>query len=126
MATLIMSSMGILFFLFPRFFVGLFSKDPEVIELASQCLRLVAISQPALAWVMTIAGGLRGVGDTRWVMLITVFGFWGVRVTLAYVFALSAGWGLIGAWVGMVVDLIVRSILLVLRFRQGGWKELEV
>ena len=126
MATLIMSSMGVLFFMFPRFFVGLFSKDPEVIELASQCLRLVAISQPALAWVMTIAGGLRGVGDTRWVMLITVFGFWGVRVTLAYIFALSAGWGLIGAWIGMVVDLFVRSTLLVLRFRQGGWKELEV
>lgn len=126
MATLIMSSMGVLFFIFPRFFVGLFSKDPDVIELASQCLRLVAISQPALAWVMTIAGGLRGVGDTRWVMIITVLGFWGVRVTLAYALALSAGWGLIGAWVGMVVDLIIRSILLVLRFRQGGWKDLEV
>lgn len=126
MATLIMSAMGILFFSFPKFFVGLFSKDPEVVELASQCLRLVAISQPALAWVMTIAGGLRGVGDTRWVMVITVLGFWGVRVTLAYALAVSAGLGLIGAWIAMVVDLFTRAILLALRFRQGGWKELEV
>ena len=126
MATLVMSGMGILFFIFPRFFVGLFSKDPEVVELASRCLRLVAISQPALAWVMTIAGGLRGVGDTRWVMIITIVGFWGIRITLAYALAVSAGMGLIGAWIAMVVDLIVRSILLALRFRQGGWKKLEV
>ena len=126
MATLVMSAMGVLFFAFPRFFVGLFSKDPAVVDLAAKCLRLVAISQPALAWVQTLGGGLRGVGDTRWVMAITVVGFWGVRISLAYVLAISAGLGLLGAWIAMVVDLFVRSVLLVLRFRQGGWKELEV
>ena len=59
-------------------------------------------------------------------MVITVLGFWGVRVTLAYALAVSAGLGLIGAWIAMVVDLFTRAILLALRFRQGGWKELEV
>ncbi|NLY29860.1 MAG: MATE family efflux transporter [Firmicutes bacterium] len=126
MATLVMSAMGILFFVFPRFFVGLFSRDPEVIDLAAQCLRIVAISQPALAWVMTLAGGLRGVGDTRWVMLITVLGFWGVRVTIAYILATTTDLGLIGAWIAMILDLFVRALLLAWRFRQGGWKEIDV
>ena len=126
MATIVMSAMGVLFFVFPKFFVSLFSNDSEVIDLASKCLRLVAISQPALAWVMTIAGGLRGVGDTRWVMGITLIGFWGVRLTLAYVLAVTIGLGLVGAWAAMVVDLFVRSILLAFRFRHGGWKELQV
>ncbi|MGI6565883.1 MAG: MATE family efflux transporter [Limnochordia bacterium] len=126
MATLVMTGMGVLFFAFPRFFVGLFSRDPDVIDLAAQCLRIVAISQPALAWVMTLAGGLRGVGDTRWVMVITVLGFWGVRVTLAYILAASTDLGLIGAWIAMVLDLFVRALLLAWRFRQGGWKKIEV
>lgn len=126
MATLVMSSMGVLFFLFPHFFVRLFSRDPEVIDLAAQCLRIVAVSQPALAWVMTLAGGLRGVGDTRWVMLITLAGFWGVRVTLAYILATTTNLGLIGAWLAMITDLFVRAALFAWRFRHGGWKEIDV
>ena len=123
MATLVMTGMGVLFAF--SLFVGS-SADPDVIDLAAQCLRIVAISQPALAWVMTLAGGLRGVGDTRWVMVITVLGFWGVRVTLAYILAASTDLGLIGAWIAMVLDLFVRALLLAWRFRQGGWKKIEV
>ena len=75
---------------------------------------------------MTLAGGLREVGDTRWVMVITVLGFWGVQVTLAYILAASTDLGLIGAWIAMVLDLFVRALLLAWRFRQGGWKKIEV
>lgn len=60
-----MSIMGVIFLVVPEPIVKIFSSDPEVIELATVCLRLVAIAQPALATWMIIAGGLRGAGDTR-------------------------------------------------------------
>ena len=123
---LVMSIMGVVFVLVPEPIVRIFSSDPEVIQLATVCLRLVAISQPALATWMTLAGGLRGAGDTRAILKIVIVGFVLVRVGLAYLLAIHLGFGLVGAWVAMVVDLFVRGFLIQRRFNRGEWKALKV
>jgi putative MATE family efflux protein len=126
LAVLVMSTMGVVFFVAPRFFVRIFSSDPEVIELATVCLRLVAVSQPALAVWMVLAGGLRGAGDTRSIMRIVTISFLGVRVGLAYILAIQLGLGLVGAWIAMIVDLFLRGTLIQRRFSRGEWKEVKV
>ena len=123
---LVMSIMGVIFVIIPEPIVRIFSNDPEVIALATVCLRLVAISQPALATWMILAGGLRGAGDTRAIMKIVIVGLVFVRVGLAYLLAIYLGFGLIGAWVAMVIDLFVRGLLIQKRFNQGDWKMLKV
>ena len=125
-AASIMGLLGIALFLFPQQLVGLFTKDPQVIELASVCLRIVAVSQPALAVVMVMAGALRGAGDTRRVMVVTVAGIWGVRLTLAYFLSYGLGWGLVGAYLAMIADLFLRSALLYRSFSMGHWKTLKL
>jgi putative MATE family efflux protein len=126
MAVVVMSVMGVVFLLFPRPLVSIFSADPEVMELAVVCLRLVAVSQPALATIMVLAGALRGAGDTRAIVKITLLGFILVRICVAYVLAVVLGIGLVGAWIGMVVDLFFRSFLINQRFRSGQWKLIRV
>ncbi|HHT73328.1 MAG TPA: MATE family efflux transporter [Firmicutes bacterium] len=126
MAVVVMSVMGVVFLLFPRPLVSIFSADPEVMELAVVCLRLVAVSQPALATIMVLAGALRGAGDTRAIVKITLLGFILVRICVAYVLAVVLGIGLVGAWIGMVVDLFFRSFLINQRFRGGQWKLIRV
>ena len=91
MAVVVMSVMGVVFLLFPRPLVSIFSADPEVMELAVVCLRLVAVSQPALATIMVLAGALRGAGDTRAIVKITLLGFILVRICVAYVLAVVLG-----------------------------------
>lgn len=34
--------------------------------------------------------------------------------------------GLYGAWIGMALDMTVRAILAVLRFKAGHWKQIKV
>ncbi len=123
---LVMSIMGVVFVVMPEPIVRIFSNDPEVIKLAAVCLRLVAISQPALATWMILAGGLRGAGDTRAILKIVVVGFVVVRVGLSYLLAIHLGYGLIGAWVAMVVDLFARGFLIQRRFNKGEWKMLKI
>lgn len=123
---LVMSAMGVVFLVIPQPIVGIFSSDPEVITSAVACLRLVAIAQPALATWMILAGGLRGAGDTRAIMKMVLVSFLLVRVGLAYLLALRLGMGLIGAWIGMVVDLFFRGALISWRFKRGQWKLLRV
>lgn len=123
---LVMSIMGVIFIIVPQPIVRIFSSDPEVIQLATVCLRLVAISQPALAIWMILAGGLRGAGDTRAILKIVIAGLVVVRVGLAYLLAIHLGFGLVGAWVAMVIDLFVRGFLIQRRFNRGEWKALKV
>ncbi|HHY19344.1 MAG TPA: MATE family efflux transporter [Firmicutes bacterium] len=123
----VMSILGLLFFLFPEPFVRLFvPDDQEVIDLASMCLRIVAVSEPFFAVVMVYAGALRGAGDTFWVMVYTIVGVWGLRIGLAYLFVIVLGYGLAGAWWAMNIDIIVRAFLLWRRFNSGNWRHVKI
>ena len=88
---------------------------------------------------MILSGTLRGAGDTVWPLLFTAFGFFVIRIPLAAVFAFETleipilgtvvsgmGWGIEGAWYAMVIDLFLRSIMVTLRFLQGGWKRIKI
>jgi Na+-driven multidrug efflux pump len=32
------------------------------------------------------------------------------------------GWGVEGAWIAMAIDLVARSVMVLVRFWHGGWK----
>lgn len=125
LAMITMGTMGVLFLLVPQLFVSLFTNDPEVITTSANVLRIVAIAQPFLALTMVVGGALRGAGDTRAVLAITVLGVTTARIGVAYTLV-RMGYGLVGAWIAMVVDLAVRGSLLLLRFKRGSWKHLRV
>jgi putative MATE family efflux protein len=112
--------------------------DPTAMA-AGKLLKIVAFSTPPLAIVMVLTGALRGAGDTRWPLVVTFVGLIGVRLPLACLFAWESlhlpgleititglGLGVAGAWCAMVIDVVLRSILLVYRFWQGRWKEMTV
>lgn len=121
-----MTVVGIFFFIWPDIFIKIFTHDPAILPSARQCLRIVAVSQPFLAAVMGFSGALRGAGDTRRVLIITLVGIWGIRITLAYFLAITLHMGLIGAWLAMTVDLIIRGLLFLKRFSSGKWKTIKV
>lgn len=126
LALLVMGSMGILFFVFPEYFVKIFTNDPDVIKLAVPCLRIVAISEPMLAATFVLAGSLRGAGDTVCPMVIAGISQWFVRLPLAYLFGVTLGYGLIGAWIAMTVETIIGGLLFYIRFKRGKWKKIKV
>jgi len=139
--TAFMTGVGVLFYFgsepLAEFFLG--ARESSVVPLAARLLRIVAFTMPALATTMILAGGLRGAGDTRTPLLVTLTGFLTTRIPLAYFFAhegvilagadweiTGLGWGVPGAWYAMVIDTFVRCLLITLRFLQGGWKRIVV
>jgi putative MATE family efflux protein len=123
---LIMGSMGIVFFLFPTPLLRLYTDDPAVIALGVMALRIVAFIQVPEALGFVLSGALRGAGDTRSVLRITAACVWIVRLGTAVIFIFVFHLGLLGAWLAMSLDWIIRAIYLVLRFRSGAWKEVRV
>jgi putative MATE family efflux protein len=113
--------------------------EDQVIRLAASLLPIVALAMPALAVVSILAGALRGAGDTRCLLAITLFGLLAVRIPAANWCAYNEFWipvvdqtvpglslGAAGAWYAMVVDSTVRCLLVLARFFQGGWKRVRV
>ncbi len=126
MGAIWMAAFGVFFFIWPDVFLKIFTRDKEILDSARWCLRIVAISQPFLAAVMGFAGALRGAGDTKRVLAITFTGIWGIRLTLGYLLAIKLNLGLVGAWIAMSIDLVVRGILYLIMFKRGKWKSIKV
>ncbi|QUL98086.1 MAG: MATE family efflux transporter [Candidatus Fermentithermobacillus carboniphilus] len=126
MAVMTMGSMGLMFFLFPGQFLRIFTDDPDIIARGVPLLRIVAFTQIPEAIGFVIPGALRGAGDTRIAMYVTVAGVWVVRLGLTYLLMEVFGLGLAAAWIAMFSDWVVRSSLYWIRLKRGKWKEIKV
>ncbi len=125
-----MALMGAVFYILAPQMFGLFCPNPEqapIIAIGVQVLQLVALAQPALAASTIFTASLRGAGDTRVPVLFTWFGFFGVRIPLAYLLTSNmVGLGLWGAWLAMFIDLYVRGLFFLGRFAGGRWRRIRV
>lgn len=121
-----MGTLGLLLFFFPTQIISLFTNDQAVIDQGVVCLRIIALVQPIMGATFVMMGSLRGAGDTRFVMLVTMLGIWGGRLGTAYLLVNVMDLGLKGAWIAMAVDHVVRGSLASLRFHHGGWQKARV
>ena len=64
---------------------------------------------------------LRASGDNRFVMVVSVGSMWAFRLVLGVVLSKNMRMGLVGVWIAMYVDWVVRAICFVLRYRSGKW-----
>ncbi len=137
----VMSSAAVTFFFAGHWMTTFFTGDPSdpAGNLAAGLLKIVAVSTPSLAVLSILTGGLRGAGDTRWPLAITFIGLLGIRIPGACLLAWDQfaipgttlvvngwGWGVAGAWWAMSADVVVRSVLIAVRFFHGGWRKIRV
>jgi putative MATE family efflux protein len=126
LATFIMSAMGIVFFFFPYVLLRAFTSDEAVIDLGTVFLKIVALLQVPLALTMVLAGSLRGAGDTRFIMIATTIGMWGVRIPIAFVAGYWLTMGVFYVWLAMIADWTLRMMLMLWRYRSERWKSIRV
>lgn len=119
---IISTVMALLFFFFGPFVASLYTNSSEVVNEASDILKLVAFIQPFQTSQLITSGGLRGAGDTIWTLVATFIGVLGIRIVFAYYFVMVLGMGLTGAWLSILIDQFVRWILIRLRFKTNKWK----
>lgn len=122
MAILWTSAAGLAMALLPAFFLGLFTSSAEVVRTGVLAMIVVGLAQPAQAVIFTIGGALRGAGDTRYTLGLTIFNWFVVRFPLAVLLGIVVGWGLTGVWVAVLIDYCVRAGLLARRFQSGRWQ----
>ncbi|MFV0496550.1 MAG: MATE family efflux transporter [Candidatus Fimivivens sp.] len=122
LAYIIGGATNILALLFMKQLVGAFFLSPQTAQLA-----IIVCSMHAAAWLVfwppafAISNGLRAAGDVKFTMIVSVSVMWACRIGLSYVFALYYGMGLIGVWLAMIIDWVVRGAFYMTRFMGTKW-----
>ena len=70
----------------------------------------------------TMPNILRAAGDVKYTMIVSVLSMLLCRVVLSYVFGKYLDWGVVGVWVAMVCDWIVRITFFIRRLVSGKWE----
>ncbi len=104
-----------------RYLIAVYNPDPAIIAAGIVPLRLMALLQPLTALQYVYSGAIRGAGDTKriaWIVILTTFF---IRTLVAYGLVIRLGIGLNGAWLAMVADQSLCSLLISLLFYSGKW-----
>ncbi len=126
MGVLLMSVVGLLFFMFPVLLISLFTDIPEVMELGARCLRIGALEQPFIALSMVMAGALRGAGDTRGAFAVAAISNWLIRLPLIYIVVFLLRLNITYVWMVTVTQFAIESGLMTMRFRRKGWRNIDL
>jgi Na+-driven multidrug efflux pump len=113
---------GLLFVLFARPIVSLFTSDPAVAAYAVDCLRIVAAGFLFYAYGMVISASFNGAGDTVSPTLLNLFCFWLFEIPVAYLLGTRLGMGPRGVFIAMALAFSMLALASALVFRRGKWK----
>jgi putative MATE family efflux protein len=122
----ITGALSLMFVLFPREIIRIFSGSEEVTSLGVSYLIAAAVAEPFTALSIVMAGGLRGAGETKYPLYYTIIAQWLIRLPLAYIIAFPLGFGAKGAWWALAISSVIQGLLTANKFREGDWKKREV
>lgn len=125
-AEIIMGSVGILFFLFPKVFLSIFTDDPNVIHYGTFGLRVLGLIQFVDAVAMTLWFTLSGAGNTFFPAVVESSLIWFFLLPSSYLFGIILSVGFYGPWLMFPLYLIFFSIILWRKLKKGDWKHIEL
>jgi MATE family multidrug resistance protein len=106
----------------PDLVAACFARSTELCLRAALLLHLVAGFQLAFVFYAVGRAVLRGLGDLRYTVRVTVGVAWLCTPTLGLLLGHGLGWGAIGGWCGLCTEILVASTIYFHRLRSGGWR----
>jgi len=111
---LIETAIAIATFIFAPVITLAFTTSPDMVHLGDDIttfLRIICIYYPATAFGMLSSSLFQGVGKGLYSLIVTILRTIILIVPLAWIFGVNLGWGLPGAWWGLVVANIIGSAI---------------
>ncbi len=119
-------TLSIIYFLGSRWFLGLFFDEKSIIDIGISVMYFAVATVIFQIPQCIYTGSLRGAGDTRYTAFTAAFSVAVLRTIIAYVCCYTLGLGLIGVWMGILGDQMVRYLFGMIRFKQGKWVNIRI
>lgn len=96
--------------------------EPDAARMCFEMVAAMTVVKP-LVWVgaFGLPYGFRAAGDVKFPMLVSVSSMWCCRVGLCIFLVRVFHFGLMGVWIGIFTDWIVRAVIFSMRFMRGKW-----
>jgi len=114
---LTMGFMAVLFICLNTVLPTIFSKDAEIVLIASKLLLFAAFFQLFDGTQVVAIGALRGLEDYKFPTYIAFVGYWIIALPLSYLFAFTFGYKVYGVWLALSLGLGFVSAALFLRIK---------
>ncbi len=119
-------ALAVVYFFAADFLMGLFFKEPEIVEIGVSIMRVIIFVVILQISQVIYMGCLRGAGDTLYTAIASTVSVTIARTAGSYFFGYVLNWGIIGIWMGIVIDQLCRFLMGSIRFRQGKWTEIKI
>jgi putative MATE family efflux protein len=125
-STIMIFTMSLIIYLLSEKIFGIFTSNNEIIQIGKTLLLICVIMEPVRAINIIVQNSLCSAGDSKfssfWGMII----MWTLGLPLAYSFGILFGLGIIGIWIGLLLDEFIRGIVYYIRWRQRKWEKTGV
>ena len=116
LASAVMLTFAVIFFLFRKILPTFYNTNPEVIEIASVLLIIAGLFQLFDGLQAIGIGILRGMTDVKIPLLISILSYWVIAIPISYLLGFVFNFGAAGIWVGLLLGLASLGITLLFRF----------
>ena len=100
----------------PQSLIGLFTSNPETIELGKEALRLISIGFIASAVSVTVSGALEGLGKGKESLVISLLRY--IVLILPLAFGFSKIWMAAGVWHAFWVTELIAAVISYLIYKK--------
>lgn len=102
-----------------------YTPDISVIAMTAMLIPIAGVFQVFDGIQVVAIGVLRGFGDTRTPLIVSLVGYWGVALPVSAWLGFSHGLGPRGLWWGLVAGLAIVALVLLARVRYGLWRPMR-
>lgn len=121
-ATICSLVISILTFVMIEPIMSIFTTNPEVIAIAKMVFLVDIVLEAARSVNMVMVNALNASGDVKFPLFASLMVLWVISLPFSYSLAIPAGLGLVGVWLAYSIDEVLRSILMIRRWRSGVWR----
>lgn len=123
---ILMTAIGGVLAIFSRPLAAIFTQTEEIQIMISQILVFMAAFQWTSSFSHIMTSAVQGTGNAKFPLYVTLLGNIVMRLGLGFVLAYFCQFYLIGIWIGIVMDFLLRGTLLTIYLKKGAWQKIKV
>jgi len=118
-ATLYTLSLSIIYVFLPKYLLNLITNEQPIIATAVPAMRIAGIAQIFYGIGVVLANTLQASGKSMFVMFAEVVANILIFVPVAYILGVYFHFGIVGAWVGLPIYIVIYASIVFIKFRFG-------
>ena len=100
----------------------IFTTNEEVLRLGKTIFLIEIFLEMGRAVNIVMVRALQAAGDIKTPVIVGIVGMWFIAVLFSYILGIVFQLGLIGVWLAMMLDEILRAFIFIYRWQSGNWR----